>query len=314
MPIQLPELADKTYKDIMDEMLVSIPKYSDTWTNYNPSDPGITILELLSWIAETTLYRINRIPEESYVNFLRLVAGASGSEVEAFLSLLEKDPNADKAYVKLLKFLKDVERGEKKSVHDIKAAALDYLNSHYRAVTADDFEALSIEATENEADAKVKRAIVFEHPEEGKIEIIIVADVMYKDSPVYKNLVKKVNDYLYPRRLVGTIIEVKAPVYTDVAIDAEIVCYPYAKVEDVKKKIRKDILEYLDPLTGGADKKGWHYGRPITIFEIDRIIEEIEGVEHAKSVVLDRDEELIIKEIKGLVHLKPENLTVEEYG
>lgn len=310
MPIQLPELADKTYKDIMDEMLVSIPKYSDTWTNYNPSDPGITILELLSWIAEITLYRINRIPEESYVNFLRLVAGASGSEVKDFLSLLENDPNADRARIKLLKFLKDVDAGEKKSTDEIKAVALDYLNSHYRAVTKDDFEAVSIEATENEADAKVKRAIVFEHPDEGRIEIIIVTDLIHKDSSVYENLIKKVSDYLYPRRLVGTIIEVKAPVYTDVMIDIKIVCYPYAKPDVVLEKIRKEITEYLDPLVGGTEKNGWPYGRALTVFEIDRIIEETEGVEHAKSVVFDKNEKLITKEIKGLVYLK--SLTVEE--
>ena len=75
MPIQLPDLDNKTFDDLMKEMIASIPKYSKKWTNFNPSDPGITLVEMLAWIAESLLYRANRIPVETYLNFLKLVAG-----------------------------------------------------------------------------------------------------------------------------------------------------------------------------------------------------------------------------------------------
>src|SRR6185369_253918 len=40
---------------------------------HNPSDPGITILELTAWMTELMLYRVNRIPEKNYVAFLNLL-------------------------------------------------------------------------------------------------------------------------------------------------------------------------------------------------------------------------------------------------
>lgn len=36
---------DKTFEDWWDESLQKIPMYTSEWTNFNPSDPGITILE-----------------------------------------------------------------------------------------------------------------------------------------------------------------------------------------------------------------------------------------------------------------------------
>ncbi len=71
--IQLPKLDDRTYADIMAEALRLIPRYCPEWTNHNPSDPGITILELTAWMTELLLYRVNRIPEKNYVAFLNML-------------------------------------------------------------------------------------------------------------------------------------------------------------------------------------------------------------------------------------------------
>jgi hypothetical protein len=41
-------LNTKSYEQILEESISQIPIYSKDWTNYNVSDPGITILENLS--------------------------------------------------------------------------------------------------------------------------------------------------------------------------------------------------------------------------------------------------------------------------
>lgn len=320
MPIQLPDLALKTYKETVDEMIVSIPKYSDKWTNFNPADPGITIIELLSWISDMTLYRINRIPDESYVNFLRMVAGASGAEyVEKLLKDLNEDPAklavSDRAQIKLLKFLLEIENGNKKSASDIKSRALEFLDSHYRAVTESDFELLSIEATENEVD-KVKRAIVEVSGETGRIEIIIVSDIKedVEMDDKYTKMISIVKNYLHPRRLVGTRIEVKKPEFTHLKIKIEIICLPHARARTVEKKIQDAILTYLDPLTGGQKENGWTNNRSLTVFEIDRIIEETYDVDRTKSVEFHNSLGLPIAGtiigIKGLIKINREDITV----
>src|SRR6266478_1989307 len=71
--IPAPKLDDRTYADIVAEALRLIPRYCPEWTNHNPSDPGITLLELTAWMTELILYRLNRVPEKNYLAFLELI-------------------------------------------------------------------------------------------------------------------------------------------------------------------------------------------------------------------------------------------------
>ncbi|MCS6914132.1 MAG: putative baseplate assembly protein [Myxococcales bacterium] len=71
--IPTPKLDDRTYADIIAEAIRLIPRYSPEWTNHNPSDPGITILELCAWMTELILYRLNQVPEKNYLAFLNML-------------------------------------------------------------------------------------------------------------------------------------------------------------------------------------------------------------------------------------------------
>ena len=73
MPIQLPNLSDRNYQQILDELLARIPVHNPEWTNFNDSDPGITILQLNAFLIENLLYRSNQIPERNRLKFLRLL-------------------------------------------------------------------------------------------------------------------------------------------------------------------------------------------------------------------------------------------------
>lgn len=313
MAIQLPNLDTKTYEEISEEMVASIPKYTDKWTNHNPSDPGITILELLSWIAETTLYRMNGVPNESYINFLRLVAGASGTdEVERLL----KDPYQDKYHRKLLDFLNEIEEGHDKTIPEIKTEALMFLKSRYRAVTEDDFRRLAIEATDLFG-VKVRRVIVEKALDEDKVVIVLVPDKWKQYEELaeseklgrYKELAVSVMDYLNPRTLIGTRIWVKQPVYSDVGIDLKVVCHHYAIAEKIEADTKDRILKHLDPFVGGDGKTGWPYRRSLSVYEIAQIVEETDGVKQVESIMFDGNKELKIKLINGLI--KVDSLNVE---
>src|SRR5581483_37678 len=71
--IPAPKLDDRTYADIVAEAMRLIPRYCPDWTDHNPSDPGITILELTAWMTELILYRLNRVPEKNYLAFLDMI-------------------------------------------------------------------------------------------------------------------------------------------------------------------------------------------------------------------------------------------------
>ena len=67
------ELDDRKYKDLVQECLLRIPRYCPEWTNYNPSDPGITLVELFAWLTDQMQLRFNQVPRRNYVAFLELL-------------------------------------------------------------------------------------------------------------------------------------------------------------------------------------------------------------------------------------------------
>lgn len=83
MPLSLPKLDDRTFSDLSAELRGLIPQYSKSWTDHNPSDPGIILLELLAWHAEMVLYRVNQINDRSYMNFVEMIGvEPSGPQAE----------------------------------------------------------------------------------------------------------------------------------------------------------------------------------------------------------------------------------------
>ncbi len=66
-------LDDRTFQDLVDECILRIPRYCPEWTDHNPSDPGITLIELFSWLTDQMLFRFNQVPRRNYVAFLELL-------------------------------------------------------------------------------------------------------------------------------------------------------------------------------------------------------------------------------------------------
>lgn len=73
MPLPNPSLDDKSFNEIFEEAKKRIALYTSVWTDYNPSDPGITLLELFSWLAETQLYSLNRVTQKNQLKYLKLL-------------------------------------------------------------------------------------------------------------------------------------------------------------------------------------------------------------------------------------------------
>ena len=60
-------------RDLVDEARRRIVRYCPEWTDYNLSDPGITLIELFAWMTEMIVYRLNRVPEKNYIKFMELL-------------------------------------------------------------------------------------------------------------------------------------------------------------------------------------------------------------------------------------------------
>jgi hypothetical protein len=73
MSLPLPRLDDRTWQDLRDEGVSLIPRFAPTWTDFNVSDPGITVVELLAYYTELDLYRLDQIGAPFSRAFLRLI-------------------------------------------------------------------------------------------------------------------------------------------------------------------------------------------------------------------------------------------------
>jgi hypothetical protein len=73
MPLEIPKIDDRDYQQILNEALVRIPVHNPEWTNFNDSDPGITLVQLFAFMTENLLYRSNLIPERNRIKFLKLL-------------------------------------------------------------------------------------------------------------------------------------------------------------------------------------------------------------------------------------------------
>ena len=93
MPLPVPNLDNLRFqKDLVDEARRRIIGYCPEWTDYNLSDPGITLIELFAWMTEQIVYRLNRVPEKNHIKFLELLgtqlqpAGSARTELTFRLS------------------------------------------------------------------------------------------------------------------------------------------------------------------------------------------------------------------------------------
>jgi len=249
MPLPQPNLDTRSFDDLVVEMRSLIPQYAPEWTNHNPSDPGMTLVELLAWITEAILYRINRIPEKTYVNFFSLLLG------------------------------EPLDRSE--SLESAERRALEFFHEPYRAVTAGDFEREA-----KRASGEVSRVRILPNPVEGKVVVVIVPESAGRPS---RALLEQVNEHLDERRLVGTRLLVRGPIYTGLTLDMELTLRPNTVAANVKQEVENDVRRYLHPLTGGPDERGWPFGRPVSIFELYHRVEKIAGVDHVEGIVLNGD-------------------------
>lgn len=73
MPIIAPQLDDLRFDRTVDDLVRRIPVYAPEWTDFNDSDPGITLVQLFAYLAEQVGYRLNRIPEKNHIELLKLL-------------------------------------------------------------------------------------------------------------------------------------------------------------------------------------------------------------------------------------------------
>ncbi|MCH8149691.1 MAG: phage baseplate protein, partial [Planctomycetes bacterium] len=73
MKLRPPNLDDRSFDDLLSEAKRIAAQRCPNWSDFSPGDPGTTLLELFAHLTDVMLYRLNRLPEKAYVEFLRIM-------------------------------------------------------------------------------------------------------------------------------------------------------------------------------------------------------------------------------------------------
>jgi len=93
-----PNLDDRTFDDLVAEALDQAGRSCPEWTDRSVHDPGVALIEVFAHLTEVMLYRLNRLPEKAYVEFLNLLGVRRHPPAAAWVNLVfTRTTNSDVA-------------------------------------------------------------------------------------------------------------------------------------------------------------------------------------------------------------------------
>ena len=163
------------------------------------------------------------------------------------------------------------------------------LRTGQRAVTAPDFERLTREASTAIARVRCTEGAQPNDP----IKILVVPEVArtpeqqrIDDFALDPRLVADVKRHLDARRMLGVRFRVDVPFYQGVSVAARIQSLPNRPAAQVRQRVLDLLYAFVNPLSGGADGRGWPFEADLTAAVIVQLIEGTDGVERVDDVLL----------------------------
>ncbi|MGQ0778527.1 MAG: hypothetical protein ACT4NY_29640 [Pseudonocardiales bacterium] len=278
MPIPLPNLDDRTFTDLTEEARALIPVLYPQWSDHNPSDPGIALVELLAWLTEMLLFGVNQIPAANTHKFLGLLNGPEWS------------PPPDG----------DLSQAIRQTIRD--------LHERYRAGTPEDYEYLVRETWPRRPEAAGLAALARvccipgrdltaadpSAPAPAHVSVVVVPDAGLAGSgsapdshprPT-EELTTALYRFLAPRRILTTRHHVVGPSYVDVGIAAHLALHGDAPPRDALEQARDLLVAFFDPLHGGAEGNGWPFGQSVYVSEVYAVLERADLIDYVEGVTL----------------------------
>jgi hypothetical protein len=275
---------DWTYAELMAQAHALIPALAPEWTDHNVSDPGITLVELLAWLTEMAIFQVGQAPGTHTATFLSLLNGPDWTPPDT-----QRTGPAE-----LTADVRDTVRA---------------LRERYRAVTADDYEYLltstwpgSKAAAELGAAAALRqvscvprRDLTRTDPQARADEAPTHVSVVVLPQPSGPQdtypvpgpaLIKALQDFLDPRRILTTHHHVVGPSYVDAGVSANVALRDDAPPDQSLAAARDALRSACDPISGGPGGTGWRFGEAIRVSQIYAVLEQVPALDWIEDVTL----------------------------
>jgi predicted phage baseplate assembly protein len=181
---------------------------------------------------------------------------------------------------------------EAETVDEVKARGPMLLRTRGKAVTAQDFEQLALEAAPevarahcltaaNEREAGVVRVLIVPHVSSDAMDL-----VRREDLDPLPETIQRIKAHLGERRLLGTRVVVEPPAYRGITVVVGVQVLPGFQRDQVRNDVVRALNRLLHPLNGGPAGSGWPLGRAVQIHEVAAVLAGIPGLDMAEEVKL----------------------------
>ena len=323
MSFDLPNLDVMQARKVLDQLVRRIPGYSPGWTDHNPSDQGITLLQMLVWISEGTAYTANAVPLETYRNMLRWVVGLSSAlSLPGTRNYASDFPYAEYAdtdsqdppYESLKQTLAQMEMGTRFGYSGLQEAVVAYRRTPYLAITPSDLTQLTTQLSAF-LDAKahgpagtlhVARVCIRQRGDVTDLLLVNDGPVAYSaptdngdgtftvalsaptgDTQETKEaaLLDSVRQYFAARTLLGGAISVSSARVVLLDVQCQVRCFARERADEVASAVLSAIECALQPVRtdGGRD---WAYGTLVDEAALMPLIAAVPGVDRVESLTV----------------------------
>ncbi len=163
------------------------------------------------------------------------------------------------------------------------------LRTGQRAVTAQDFERLTLESS-----IEVARARCLPSADGRRAVRVLVVPQVRTDPQLHQlddfalsaPLLARISNHLDQHRLVGSAIEVGTPYYQGISVAALVHAPAGRPLALIRQRAVAQLTRYLHPLTGGADGDGWLFDADVNAATITQLLESVEGIDRVDEVLL----------------------------
>jgi predicted phage baseplate assembly protein len=179
------------------------------------------------------------------------------------------------------------------TLDEVKARGPLLLQTRGKAVTAEDFQQLTLQVAPEIGRAECLTAVHESHA--GLVRVLVVPNVASDDFEQVRredlipleDTVARIADYLEQRRIVGTRVAVEPPAYRGLKIAVKLSAMPGSDRKQLRDNVIRAINLLFHPLKGGPDGRGWPLGRAVQPHEVSAALAWVGGVDLSEEVGIE---------------------------
>ncbi len=168
------------------------------------------------------------------------------------------------------------------------------LRTRNRAVTLEDYEQIAREAAPEVARVIALPADGEGEGEAGGVRLLVVPSaatrpdgrLRFEQLVPAEETLARIAAALDSRRCVGARLIVEPPRYQGITVVARLRASARASTSRLVETALSALYRYFNPLSGGPDRSGWPFGRPVHVGEVHAVLQRLMGCEFVEDARL----------------------------